>query len=269
MGRNSPPLDDLRNENGIFRGNGASRSEKISNYLGRQSYDDGTECVGSSSSKKPLNSNVEGENYTEITMVPFERCPNREKSPVVAISLDNCAESVPLMGNAWTKEESKTPCRPVVPNVQEQFRNPFEMIANKKDRKVVANYLRSCATQFYMTTWGLLDKDEFEKQLEEREALLKQKEYNIKNTIESHLNEKYKATSKKDKGIGKLSSAFFQAKSKILRNLRKAIKALDDIIFAKHQMIIIFNNEIHFVAPNFINRTIKPTGHYEIKTALF
>ncbi|CAG8617166.1 3831_t:CDS:2 [Acaulospora colombiana] len=46
MGRNSPPLDNLHNENGVLQGNGASRPEKISfqnaNCLGRQNCDDGT-----------------------------------------------------------------------------------------------------------------------------------------------------------------------------------------------------------------------------------
>ena len=72
-----------------------------------------------------------------------------------------------LAGNAWTKEKSKTLCRLVVPNVQSTEaripetmchvpkgekqnksqegskipKNPFMLVANKKDRKRVANYL--------------------------------------------------------------------------------------------------------------------------------
>ena len=211
MGRNSPPLDNLHNENGVLQGNGASRPEEISfqnaNYFGRQNCDDGTECEGSPNSSKcnsinkrredhkiyvrgvisqwntnrnnnkkdvvrqqPINSNVEGENYTDITMVPFECCPNQERIRSLQLSLGQLRRIGALAGNAWTKEKPKTPCRLVVPNVQsteatipetmchvpkgekqDESRegrkipeNPLmlvEMIANKKDRKRVANYL--------------------------------------------------------------------------------------------------------------------------------
>ncbi|UZO09558.1 uncharacterized protein OCT59_029776 [Rhizophagus irregularis] len=125
----------------------------------------------------------------------------------------------------------------------------------------------------------------FEKRLEEREALLKQKENNIKITIEAQIGEKRKrlkdeydalklrletsarrprsaelekqyksristlekAMVEKDREVGKLSSAVFQAKKdkndlkKSLSSAKKTIKLLDDIIFAKDQTIIAYN----------------------------
>ncbi|RIA85009.1 hypothetical protein C1645_741878 [Glomus cerebriforme] len=207
MGRSSPPLDDSRNENGVFRGNGASRPEKISyqnaNYLGRQNDNDGYEYAGSSSNsecndnsgksnvrgissqrstnrndntqyavhEQQINGNVEGEKYTDITMVPFECCPNQERIQSLQLSLGQLRRVGVLAGNAWTKETAKTPCRLVVPNVQsekatipetmlhvpkgekqdesrESCNNPknplmiVEVIANKSDRKRVAKSLK-------------------------------------------------------------------------------------------------------------------------------
>jgi len=211
MGRGSPSLDNLHHENEGFRGNGTSKSEKISfqnaNCFGRQNCDDGTECDGSPNCSKcnsinkrkedqkiyvrgvssqwnrnrnndkqdvvrqqPINSNVEGENYTDITMVPFECCPNQERIRSLQLSLGQLRRIGALADNAWTKEKPKTPCRLVVPNVQSTAakipesmchvpkgekkdesregrkipENPFmlvEMIADKKDRKRVGNYL--------------------------------------------------------------------------------------------------------------------------------
>ncbi|CAB5338588.1 unnamed protein product [Rhizophagus irregularis] len=144
--------------------------------------------------------------------------------------------------------------------------------------------------------------DGFEKRLEEREALLKQKENNIKITIEAQIGEERKrlkdeydalklrleseynkcmididryktddihfrrprsaelekqyksristlekAMVEKDREVGKLSSAVFQAKKdkndlkKSLSSAKKTIKLLDDIIFAKDQTIIAYN----------------------------
>ena len=75
------------------------------------------------------------------------------------LSLGQLRQTGVLAGNAWTKEKPKTPCHLVVPNVQSTearipedesqegckiLENPFMLvktIANKKDRKRVANYL--------------------------------------------------------------------------------------------------------------------------------
>jgi hypothetical protein len=207
MGCSSPTLDDLHNENEFYRANGTSEPENISfknvNYLSRKDFDDGTECVGSSNSSKcngvsgkredqiyvrgvdsernknkkfdneddgvreqSQNSKFEEESLSDITMVSFERCPKRS----FQLPLGQLRRIGTLAGNAWTKEEPKTPCRYVVPNFQsgqatvpktmfqvpksenqdesrEGCNNPknplmmVEMIANKKDRKRVANYL--------------------------------------------------------------------------------------------------------------------------------
>jgi hypothetical protein len=95
-------------------------------------------------------------------MVSFECCPNRS----LQLPLGQLRRIGTLADSAWTKEEPKTPCRLVDPNFQSEQatvpktvfhvpkvrmnlekvnkKNPLmivEMIANKKDRKRVANYL--------------------------------------------------------------------------------------------------------------------------------
>ncbi|CAG8790249.1 40202_t:CDS:2 [Gigaspora margarita] len=119
MGRNSSPLDNLHNKNGVLQGNGASTPEGIS------FQDD--DCIGGQNNNNeyekfalPNDSqcNVEGESYTNITMVPFECCPNQERIRSLQLSLEQLRRISILTGNAWTKEESKTLCRVVVPNVQ-------------------------------------------------------------------------------------------------------------------------------------------------------
>ncbi|CAI2200768.1 9861_t:CDS:1, partial [Funneliformis geosporum] len=117
-----------------------------------------------------FSSTVKGEIYTDITMVPFECCPNRERIQNLQLSLGELRRIGVLADHAWTKEEPKTPCRLVVPNIQsikerisetmspvpkgEEQDEPregcnnqksplmiVEMIANKSDRKRVANSL--------------------------------------------------------------------------------------------------------------------------------
>ncbi|GBC07465.1 hypothetical protein RclHR1_07490010 [Rhizophagus clarus] len=206
LGCSSPTLDDLHNEYGVYQENGASRPERISfrnaNYLERKNYDDGNECVGSPNSSKcnsvrgkredqiyvrgisseqsrnnvdnkddgvreqSQNSRFESTSFSDIRMVSFECCPNRSSQ----LPLGKLRRAGILSGNAWTKEEPKTPCRLVVPNFKSgQERVPrtmfhvpssekqdesregcdiptnrlmvVDMIANKKDRKRAANYL--------------------------------------------------------------------------------------------------------------------------------
>ncbi|PKC72092.1 hypothetical protein RhiirA1_452725 [Rhizophagus irregularis] len=159
MGRSSPTLDDLRNEHGVNQRNGASRPETFSyqnaNYLGRQNYGDGTECVGSPNNSKcnginerrknreiyvrdisplwnsdknnnernvvqeqPINSEIESGKYSDIAMVSQEYCPNRERIKNLRLSLGELCRVGAFTGNARTEEKPKTPCHFVVPNVQ-------------------------------------------------------------------------------------------------------------------------------------------------------
>ncbi|CAG8722405.1 15744_t:CDS:2 [Gigaspora rosea] len=159
--------------------------EKADKRVHRTFQDD--DCVGgqnnTKSSHRPTTVNVTasmkegkiGESYTNITMVPFECCPNQERIRSLQLSLGQLRRIGVLAGNAWTKEEPKTPCRVVVPNVQytearipetmshvpkgeeqdepREGRNSekfplmiVEMIAYKSDRKRVANSL-NCKLQ--------------------------------------------------------------------------------------------------------------------------
>ncbi|CAJ0749652.1 332_t:CDS:2 [Entrophospora sp. SA101] len=200
MGRGSPSLDNLHHENEGFRGNGTSKPEKISfqnaNYLGRQNHNDEYGKVALPNSSKyndfsgkgedckiyvrgvsphvtkdqQISSTVEGRIYTNPTIAPFECCPNMQTIQSSLFSFGQLRRIGTLAGHAWTKEEPKTPCRFVVPNIQsieerisetmspvpkgeeqdeprEGRNNPksplmiVEMIANKSDRKRVANSL--------------------------------------------------------------------------------------------------------------------------------
>ena len=107
MGHNNPSLDNLHNENGVLQGNGASTPEGISfqddDCVGGQNNNDeyekfaspnGSQCNGINERREDrkiyvrgvspyvtkdqqVSSTVEGESYTNITMVPFECCPNQ------------------------------------------------------------------------------------------------------------------------------------------------------------------------------------------------
>ncbi|CAI2187405.1 13913_t:CDS:2, partial [Funneliformis geosporum] len=144
IGCSSITLNDIHNENGVYQGNGASKPKTNSfnnvNYPSRKDYDDGTECVRSPNNSK----------YNDIS---GKRYGGREQSL-----------------NSKYEEEPMTLCRFVVPNIQsaqetvpktmsqvpksekqdesqESCYNPknplmiVEIIANKKDRKRVTNYL--------------------------------------------------------------------------------------------------------------------------------
>lgn len=143
-------------------GSGVYNTEKLSfqNFIdcpnNKQNYDDETEC----NSNKCNDINEKSKNYVSAQQ-PFECCPNQEKVRSLQLSLGQLRRNGILAGNAWTKEEPKTPCRLVVPDVyrdaeipktmcqkDEKLNEPqnplmiVDMIANKKDRKRVANYLR-------------------------------------------------------------------------------------------------------------------------------
>ncbi|CAI2188297.1 10839_t:CDS:2, partial [Funneliformis geosporum] len=99
--------------------------------------------------------------------------------------------------------------------------------------------------------------DGLEKQLEERETLLRQKKNNIKKTIETlvdeerkYLKDEYdtqKTIIEKDKEIGKLSTTISQTKKdkntlkKDFASAKKTIKVLNDIIYSKDKTIIAYN----------------------------
>lgn len=202
MGCSSITLDDIHNENGVYRGNGSSKPKTNSfnnvNYPSRKDHDDGTECVGSPnnskyndisgkrdqiyvrgiSSKRDKNKN-DNKEYGGREQLPNSRYEGECLSDIkrvyypirsLQLSLGKLRRIGTLAGNAWTKEEPKTPCRLVVPNFQSAQetvpktmsqvpksekqdesqegcynpKNPLmivEIIANKKDRKRVANYL--------------------------------------------------------------------------------------------------------------------------------
>ncbi|RHZ59859.1 hypothetical protein Glove_360g20 [Diversispora epigaea] len=202
MGRNSPPLDNLHNDNGVLQRNGASTPEGISfqdddcvnnnDEYEKFASPNGSQCNGINERREDhkiyvrgvspyvtknqqVSSTVEGESYTNITMVPFKCCPNQERIRLLQLSLGQLRRIGVLAGNAWTKEELKTPCRVVVPNVQytearipetmsyvpkgeeqdehREGRNSekfslmiVEMITYKSDRKRIANSL-NCKLQ--------------------------------------------------------------------------------------------------------------------------
>ncbi|CAI2194489.1 2800_t:CDS:2, partial [Funneliformis geosporum] len=128
----------------------------------------------------------------------------------------------------------------------------------------------------------------FEKQLEERETLLKQKEINIKKTIEVQIAEKHKclkdeyntfkfclennlerqykfrinaldkSNAMKNKEIGKLSITISLLKNdknalkKDFAFAKKTIKVLDGIIYSKDQTIIAYNEGLWKINPGCI-----------------
>ena len=113
---------------------------------------------------------------------------------------------------------------------------------------------------------------------------MKQTIYSFKHQLENHYNSHYadlemqykswittleKAMVVKNKEIGKLSSVVSQAKKdkndfkKYLSSAKKIIKKLDDIIYAKDQTIITYNEGIWFINSDYIDDTIEPTSFYE------
>ncbi|CAI2196177.1 3512_t:CDS:2, partial [Funneliformis geosporum] len=135
--------------------------------------------------------------------------------------------------------------------------------------------------------------DGFEKQLEEREALLRQKENNIKKTIEAQvdkerkcLKDEYnalmarkekrqyksristleKSIAVKDKEIGKLSATISQLKNdkKDIKKLAEyKYKDLENVIFTKDLKIIALNDKIISYTPHTErDATIEPSSYF-------
>ncbi|RGB31049.1 hypothetical protein C1646_275210 [Rhizophagus diaphanus] len=180
MGRSSPPLDESRNENEneVIQRNEASRPERISfpnaNFLGKQNYDDGTECAGSPINSKyncinerrkdceiyvrdispqrnsdrnnnernavqeqRINSNIESGKYSDSTMVLLECCPNKGGIERLQLSLGKLCRVGTFTGNARTEEKPKTSCHFVVPDVpdkKKRFLKPCPMCRWGKKR---------------------------------------------------------------------------------------------------------------------------------------
>ena len=106
----------------------------------------------------------------------------------------------------------------------------------------------------------------FKHQLEEQH---KSRSAELEKQYKSHISTLEKAMVEKDREVGKLSSAIFQAKKnkndlkKSLSFAKKTIKLLDDIIFAKDQIIIAYNEGIRSINSDCIDNTIEPTSFYE------
>jgi hypothetical protein len=106
----------------------------------------------------------------------------------------------------------------------------------------------------------------FKHQLEEQQ---KSGSADLKRQYKSRISTLEKAMVEKDREVGKLSSSVFQAKKdkndlkKSLSSAKKTIKTLDDIIFAKDQTIIVYNEGIRANNPGCIDDTIEPTSFYE------
>ena len=113
---------------------------------------------------------------------------------------------------------------------------------------------------------------------------MKQKTYSFKHQLESQhdsrsaeLEKQYKsrisaldkANAVKDKEISKLSASLSRSKNEIkdlkhdLSSVKKTIKTLDDIIFAKDQAIITYYDGFRSIKPDYIDNTIEPARIYE------
>ena len=222
------------------------------------------------------------------------------------------------------KPLSEEQVRGIHPDIEELLTKEVNRYYNKKNRqkiKIEANVIPEGSST-------LSRLDGFEKQLEDREALLRQKENNIKKTIEAqiaeerkHLKDEYdalksrleieynncmvdmkqkiysfkhqleeqqksgsddlerqyksrvcaldKSNAVKDKEIGKLSASLSRSKNEIkdlkyeLSSVKKTIKTLDDIIFAKDQAIITYYEGFRSIKPSYIDNTIEPAIFYE------
>ncbi|RGB30969.1 hypothetical protein C1646_764615 [Rhizophagus diaphanus] len=123
-----------------------------------------------------------------------------------------------------------------------------------KDR---LNEYNKCMIDMKQTTYSF--KYQLEDQHNFRSAELEKQYKSRISTLE-------KAMVKKDREVGKLSSAVFQDKNDLKKSLssaKKTIKLLDDIIFAKDQTIIAYNEGIRAINPSCIDDTIEPTSFYE------
>ncbi|CAG8585710.1 1638_t:CDS:2 [Funneliformis mosseae] len=118
MGCSSPSLDDLHNEDECFQENGVSRLEKVSLQDARKNKIYVWEFNLHVRKEQPVNSIVEGEFYTNTTVVPFKCCPNKERIQLLLPYLGKLCRNDTLTGHAWTKEELKTLCHLVVPDIQ-------------------------------------------------------------------------------------------------------------------------------------------------------
>ncbi|CAG8438565.1 3167_t:CDS:2 [Funneliformis mosseae] len=134
MGRSNSTLDGLHNANGFYQGNGASRSETMSfqnaNYFGKQNYDDGSDSDGSPNNGKCNGINERRENR-EIYVRGVNSQWNKNKNNNGKDSGEKIHET---MSHVPTSEKQDAEGR----------NNPLiivEMIANKLDRKRVAEFL--------------------------------------------------------------------------------------------------------------------------------
>ncbi|CAG8511300.1 10437_t:CDS:2, partial [Acaulospora morrowiae] len=158
IGRGSPSLDNLHDRTQRVDSPNNSKCNGISENGEDQIY------------VRDISSNDESGKYPDITMIPIECCPNKERTQNLQLSLGELRRIGVLAGHAWTEEKPKTPCRLVVPYVQyrqkvisetmsnvsmeekkdesrEGDNNPknsfiiVKMVANKSDRKRVAESL--------------------------------------------------------------------------------------------------------------------------------
>ncbi|CAB4411240.1 unnamed protein product [Rhizophagus irregularis] len=174
---------------------------------------------------------------------------------------------------------SEEQARGIHPDIEELLTSNVNRYYKSKNRQKIK--IEANTTSDGSSTFSRLDG--FEKQLEEREALLRQKENNIKKTIEaqiaeerkrlkdeydalkscletelekqykSHISALDKANAVKDKEIGKLSSTIFQLKNEkqdIKKTAESVCKDLEDIIFTKDLKIIALNDRVIFSNPS-------------------
>ena len=106
----------------------------------------------------------------------------------------------------------------------------------------------------------------FKHQLEEQQ---KSSSANLEKQYKSRISALDKANTVKDKEIGKLTASPSRSKNEIkdlkydLSSLKKTVKTLDDIIFAKEQAILTYYEAFRSINPGYIDATIEPTSFYE------
>ncbi|RIA80761.1 hypothetical protein C1645_838119 [Glomus cerebriforme] len=106
----------------------------------------------------------------------------------------------------------------------------------------------------------------FKHQLEEQQ---KSNSADLEMQYKSRISTLVKANAIKDKEIGRLSASLSQSKNEIkdlkhnLSSVKKTIKIMDDIIFAKDQAIITYYEGFRSIKPSYIDNTIEPAIFYE------